>query len=411
MQLYPHQRDAVVWLTSRPRAGFFDDQGLGKTCTALVAADLVGKRILAVTPTVVVHNWAREARQWINAETAVLASGTSVVDSRSTFVSMTHGMLLNPSILEQVATFAPDVVILDEAHMLRGHAAKKARAFYEKVAPNAAYVWALTGTPQPGWPSDLWRMCSGLWPEAFPETFRQFRSRYCTLVVSEYGDGWRAVGGQNLGELTQRLQGRTLRRKKTDVLDLPPLRHEELVIGDATEVRRAMAELDNPQFEALERLIAEQRFDDALSLLLANADSLAEFRRWCGEAKAPLVADLVEQELEHTQGKQVIFCNHKSVAAELCARLTRFRPVRITGDTTAAQRQEAVDQFQHGASRVAVCQIVAGGTGVTLTASDDVIFAESRDPWRDGAGPRSDLPHRADQALPHSFRFVGRIGR
>ena len=51
--------------------------------------------------------------------------------------------------------------------------------------------------------------------------------------------------------------------------------------------------------------------------------------------------------------------------------------VTITGSQSAEQRMEAVDRFQTDpAVRVAVCNIIAGGVGITLTAGTHVIFQD-----------------------------------
>ena len=51
--------------------------------------------------------------------------------------------------------------------------------------------------------------------------------------------------------------------------------------------------------------------------------------------------------------------------------------VTITGSQTIEQRMEAVDRFQKDPTvRVAVCNIIAGGVGITLTAGTHVIFQD-----------------------------------
>ena len=311
MKLYPHQKPAVSWLVSRDRAGFFDDQGLGKTCTSLVAAGLKSERVLAITPTAVVHNWAKEARKWNDWRTSVLDNGRAGICAGSQFVSMTHGMLLNKRMVQLALDYDPEVVILDEAHQLRGETAKKAGVFYSRFAKQPV-VWCLTGTPQPGWPTDLWRMLSGLWPSEFSESFNDFRARYCQLAPSDFGDGWRPVGTRRLGELRQRVKGKFLRRLKKDVLDLPPLRHEHVVIK--AKMPQEMMALDAEERKLLKDMADPEK---AFRRLLGDAN-LASFCRRIGEVKAPIVADIIEAELEHRRDiKRVLFCHHTSVARNL----------------------------------------------------------------------------------------------
>ena len=75
--------------------------------------------------------------------------------------------------------------------------------------------------------------------------------------------------------------------------------------------------------------------------------------------------------------KVVVFAHHRDVIDPLCEALDQFGVVRIVGATPLKARQRAVDLLQgHSGIRVAVCHIVAGGTGVTLTAAQDVVFVE-----------------------------------
>jgi SWI/SNF-related matrix-associated actin-dependent regulator 1 of chromatin subfamily A len=47
--------------------------------------------------------------------------------------------------------------------------------------------------------------------------------------------------------------------------------------------------------------------------------------------------------------------------------------VKVTGDLSTKQKQESVDRFQNGEVQVIVCNIKAGGAGITLTKSSNTI--------------------------------------
>ena len=55
------------------------------------------------------------------------------------------------------------------------------------------------------------------------------------------------------------------------------------------------------------------------------------------------------------------------------------KAVTITGRESLVEKQAAVDSFQGGHSKLAICSIKAAGVGLTLTASSSVAFVEF--PW------------------------------
>ena len=381
--LYPHQRGAVNYLT-RQRAGLFDEQGLGKTTSALTALDALWRRSPAptviVAPSVVLYHWRREALEvmpWLlSHEVFVRDKIKQRIPAEAKIVITSHGLLAQADVYQDLERFAPYVVIGDETHMFRNMTAKRSRRFYA-LAKHAHYAWALTGTPMVNWPLDLWSFLHNFYPDRFPETREEFRDRYHVTAASDFGDGVRILQQKNIGELRKRMDGLFRRRQIQDVLkDLPSIRYETLVLDEARpqEVLDLEKEISPAALRAVK---AGENAEEAYAELLDHTD-LSKYRRLCGEAKAKAVSDLVKLELtDQPLAKRVIFCHHRAVASEIASRLSEFQPVVITGASTAAQRDGAVKKFQRERQvQVAVCQLDAAGTGITLTASHDVIFAE-----------------------------------
>ena len=102
-------------------------------------------------------------------------------------------------------------------------------------------------------------------------------------------------------------------------------------------------------------------------------------RREVACAKAlPLVEEIAEC-LERGDYKQtVVFAWHRdaitAVAAGLCARgITAWE---ITGETTTTRRKVLQEDFLAGYSQVLVCQIIAAGTAIDLSAASHGYFLE-----------------------------------
>lgn len=394
MQLYPHQRAGVRFLLDHRRAGLFDDQGLGKTITALVALRQIGPsfeptfrstttpRALVLAPTSVTRNWMAEAhRWWPGVRVQVIVTGADLIDDSAKLIVCPHSLLLSDRIREQLLARTWNTLIVDEAHNFRNAEAKRTKVLYAwktGLVRRAERVWLLTGTPMPNNDaSELWTHLMALAPGRVlvpntrrPMSWTEFRNRFCVLAPSPYKDGWKVVGPQNVAELRRRVHGFYLRRTKTDHLNLPPIRHGCF----ALTVDKLPPELD----DIAAQLHVDETDPDAVLAALQHHEHFARWRRLCGVAKAKPAAALLAEELrDNAYQKVVVFAHHREVLSSLYHELAGFGCVRLAGDQDATERHDAVTKFQNEPSvRVALCQIVAGGVGVTLTAAHNVVFVE-----------------------------------
>ena len=124
----------------------------------------------------------------------------------------------------------------------------------------------------------------------------------------------------------------------------------------------------------------EDEYKHAVEALQAGARAafteMAKLRHDTALAKAPHVIAHIEDALEGSEGKVVLFAHHHDVVAALAEALGA-QAVVLTGETPFPARQAAVDRFQSDpACRVFIGSITAAGVGLTLTAASHVVFAE-----------------------------------
>lgn len=371
--------------------------GAGKSITTIVAAQRAGaKRILVLAPTVVAWNWAREFSRWApELGTTLILAGSEVRKiNEAPVVITTHGLLIRGQVFDALCAQDWDLVVLDEAHYFRSAEAKRTRAFYggNGVVRRAARVWLLTGTPMPNHAAELWPMLRGLWPERCTLDYEAFREKFCVLQWSELRGDYKVVGNRNLPELKAMLEGLFLRRTKEQCLkDLPPMRWETLVLRP----ERLPEELVH-----LDESIPEGDIEATLQWLRDN-EQFSRWRRLCGLAKAESAVELLAEELENGElQKVVVFAHHLEVIAKLEEGLGAGVCVVLTGSVSAHERTARVARFQGDpAAKVAVCQINAAGTGITLTAASEVVFVET-----------SFVPADNSQAADRCHR-IGQVGR
>ena len=372
--LFPHQVEGVAFLLGRRRAILADDMGLGKTRQAIVSLRHLtpGGRRLVVCPASVKRNWAREIAVVAPDASVLIIEGSATVAPTAEWVIVNYDILgKHLHTLEQVPWAA---LVFDEAHYLKNHTSARSRAARQLTASAASAtpalaVQLLTGTPLTSRPRDLFVLLQ-LAAHPLGRSFLAFAKRYCAAEKGEYG--WKTGGASNIEELTVQLHGVMLRRTKDDVLALPPkLRTWMPVEVPAGTGSRAVKKV----FELLAGKHARPAGPRDTELrrrgkLLAF---LVEARQALAFAKTAATLDLVKGAIDQGE-KVIVFSCFDDPIAKLARELGNAAVV-LTGKTPGAMRQTLVDRFQNDDDvRVFVANIIAGGTGLNLTAATQVVF-------------------------------------
>ena len=113
-----------------------------------------------------------------------------------------------------------DLVIADEAHRIKAPGGK-ASLFFKRMRLRALHRVALTGTPMPHGPMDIYAVFRFLDIKIFGPGFAPFRQKYA--VMGGYQNK-QITAFQKLDEL-ERLMSRITFRVGAEVLDLPPATH------------------------------------------------------------------------------------------------------------------------------------------------------------------------------------------
>ena len=372
--LFPHQIEGIAFLLGRRRAILADDMGLGKTRQAIVSLRHLtpaGPR-LVVCPASVKRNWAREIAVVAPDSPVLVVEGSAPIAPTGEWVIVNYDILgRHMDALQRVPWAA---LVFDEAHYLKNHTSTRSRHARQltttagTAVPGLA-VQLLTGTPLTSRPRDLFVLLQ-LAAHPLGRSFLAFAKRYCAAEKGEYG--WKTGGASNIEELTVQLHGVMLRRTKDAVLALPP----KLRTWIPVEVPRSTgARAIKKVFELLAGKHARPAAARDVELrrrgqLLAF---LVEARQALAFAKTGATLDFVTGAIDQGQKVIVFSCFDGPIqkfAAELGA-----AAVVLTGKTPTDARQHLVDRFQHEDEvRVFVANIVAGGTGLNLTAATQVVF-------------------------------------
>ena len=340
LTLDAYQDVGADFLAARPCAYLMDTPGVGKTPQAIVAANRTGLRRVHVTaPAIAVPNWRREISAW-------------AARPDDWTVSSFHFSA------EELPT--ADIQIVDEAHFLKEPTSLRTIKLLGTPGnplQRAKRTWALSGTPMPNAPHELWT-----WLVTFGRTrlnYDAFLGRFCTFYMTDHGP--RVTGMRNRREFADIIRPISLRRTMAEVLPgMPPIRWSEITLQGPKLPEDA---------EGLLHLKSDLEIDDD--------EHLATLRRLVGEAKADPLGEYLKAEMNGSDEKLVVFAHHTSVIDILYTHLQGHGCVVLDGRVPQNKRGVRVDEFQTNASvRVALCQIDAAGTAITLTAARLLVFAE-----------------------------------
>jgi SWI/SNF-related matrix-associated actin-dependent regulator 1 of chromatin subfamily A len=372
--LFPHQIEGVAFLLGRRRAILADDMGLGKTRQAIVSLRHLtpdGPR-LVVCPASVKRNWAREI-EVVAADASVLViEGTAPASLAAEWIVINYDVLGRH--VDDLLRVPWAALVFDEAHYLKNHTSARSKLARQLTAAAAATkpslaVQLLTGTPLTSRPRDLFVLLQ-LAAHPLGRSFLAFAKRYCAAEKGEYG--WKTGGASNVEELTVQLHGVMLRRSKDDVLALPPKLRTWLPVpvpaGTGARAVKKVFELlaGKDSRPAQSRDVELRRRGKLLAFLVEARQALAL-------AKVTSTLDLVRGAVDQGE-KVIVFSCFEDPIQKLATELGSMAVV-VTGKTPAAARQPLVDRFQGDDDiRVFVANIIAGGTGLNLTAATQVVF-------------------------------------
>jgi superfamily II DNA or RNA helicase/intein/homing endonuclease len=392
MELMPFQTAGVSYMLTAGRALNACPMGLGKTpmgiaCIKYLFDHDLAKTALIVCPASLKYNWQNELMKFTGLESSVICSKDKPQRCRIAIINYDILKKFRPWIHAQMW----DILIIDEAHYIKSHKAARTK---ELAAIKSRYFFALSGTPMPNNPSELWTVLNMARPDVFPDRWR-FINDHC-YIIKDHGH-MKIVGGKNLERLSNRMRATCMYRvRKEDVLrDLPPKRRQIIEVENTLE-KKTREELD--AFDELERLKKERNelkkkcgethdVEEHRNAMEAFAEKnqacavaygkLSTARKELAVSKVPVCLEHILSVLE-SEDKLVVFVYHKESGYMMCEALNSagIKTAFMCGDTPPGERQEMRDMFQDGDLRVIIGSFGAMGTGWTLTAASVSIFTE-----------------------------------
>ena len=441
---YGYQAAGIEYvLKAGDRCIIGDDMGLGKTLQAIgVCNEIKPESVLVICPASLRLNWMSEWKRFSlqsKSQTlqAVLSSADLDLIEQSDVVFISYNIAASKKAQLLLRSRKWGVIICDEAHYLSNHKTGRSTGTLglpprvrckdedtpRDPIPAGRYLF-LTGTPVSNRPMDFWNLLRFCDPAHFGNRTK-FAQRYCGERRSPFGNGWDESGASNLEELQAIIRGTCMvRRLKDKVLSQLPSKTRKIVPLIAPS--EVIQELDalTMEFRTSEETKAKAKAKVDEARIAGNADELqqavdqlkqakaaafseaSKVRKEIGIAKVDIAILHIVDVLTQSGGKVIVGAHHTEVIKRLTSGLAKFSPVVVTGSTDPTLRQEAVNKFQgDNRHRVFIGNILAAGTGLTLTAAPHVIIVEPD--WVPANNAQfEDRAHRIGQDKPVLIEYL-----
>lgn len=391
--LWGHQREAIMYSRGKRDVILHLGMGCGKTRVAIeilkeVMLGIVSGRVLICCPKAVCDAWLRQFSLWLP-EMRVLVLDADVGTSADKEVALKKALadlsplavVINYESAWRVAAIEKqkwNILVYDEVHRLKAPSGKQSRwaSRMGQKNPEARRI-ALSGTLISQSPLDaygVYRAVESPDCQTFGQTYGAFKDRYC--VTNRHVPGM-VVRFINQEEMQRKIADTTFYRRSEDVLDLPPIMHEDLCFELGAAEKNVYRDLET-DFCALlrEKTITPQNaMVGALRLLQCCGGYITPDGEKAGVAiceGTPSKAVRFSEWLEDLEPREplVVFCRFR-------ADIESVRKALESDGRTVSElsgKMNDLAQWQAGKTDALVAQIQSGGIGIDLTRARLCVF-------------------------------------
>ena len=411
-RLYPYQAEGALFAVRAGRALIGDDMGLGKTIQAIAAAEILARhfgvtKVLVICPTSLKYQWQNEITRFSGRDKKairVINGGRAQRQkyyALDDFCKITNYEKLQPD-LDLIASWAPELVIVDEAQRVKNWNTIAARAL-SRI--DSAYAIVLTGTPLENKLEELISIVQFVDQHRLGPTWKLLHDHQVK------DEGGRVTGYTGLGKIGETLAPIMIRRRKSEVLQQLPRRTDQNLLVPMTEMQMTYHRENSEVVAKIVHRWRKTRFlSDKDQRRLTCA--LQNMRMSCNSTylldhetdhgmKADELAALLDGLLADAEAKVVVFSQwtrtHDIVIRRLEAR--RIGYVSFHGGVPSDKRPNLVERFRNDPDCRVFLSTDAGGTGLNLQHASTVVNMDL--PWNPAVlEQRIARVHRIGQKRP-----------
>jgi len=402
-----HQLTTASFLTLNRRAFCFNEQGTGKTASAIWAADFLMKqgkvrRALVICPLSIMDSaWRADLFDVAMHRTVDVAHGAAakrkkIINGGADFVVINYDGV--EIVEEDIRNGGFDLIIIDEATHYKNAQSKRWKCL-NRLVNEDTWLWMMTGTPAAQSPLDAYGIAKLVNPTGVPRFFGSFRDQVMRKITQ-----FKWMPKENATQTVYAALQPAIRYTKEECLDLPEMTYVKRAVELTRQQKKYYTELKN-------RLVMEADGEEVTAsnaaiamnkLLQISAGAVYTDDGSTLEFDIKNRYNVLREAIDESSQKVLVFVPFKHTIDILVQKLQKdkYTVEVIRGDVPAAKRTDIFKRFQEQPDpKILVIQPQSAAHGVTLTAANTVVW------W----GPTSSLEtyaqanarvHRSGQRHP-----------
>ena len=379
---FAHQRTTSAFLTLNRKAFCFNEQGTGKTASAIWAADFLMKqgkinRALVICPLSIMDSaWREDLFTFAMHRTVDIAYGSAkkraeVINSGAEFVVINYDGV--EIVSDDIANGGFDLIIVDEATHYKNAQTNRWKTLNKLISPQT-WLWMMTGTPAAQSPVDAYGLAKLVNPKAVPRFFGSFRDMVMFKVTN-----FKWTPKPDATDTVFKALQPAIRFTKEECLDLPDIVYTNREVPLTRQQEKYYKELKD-------KMVMQAAGEDITTTTAAvNMNKLLQISSGAvyTDGGETLEFDIkhrykvLREVIDESSKKVLIFVPFRHTIQLLADKLKKDKiPTDIiSGAVKATDRTRIFKEFQETDSpRVLVIQPQAAAHGVTLTAANTIVW-------------------------------------
>ena len=379
---FDHQKKTAAFFTMNQKSFCFNEQGTGKTASAIWAADFLMKqgkinRVLVICPLSIMDSaWREDLFTFAPHRSVDIAYGApkkrrAIIEQGADFVIINYDGV--EIVSDVIAKGGFDLIVVDEATHYKNAQSKRWKIL-KNLVKDDTWVWMMTGTPAAQSPLDAYGLAKMINPNSVPRFFGSFRDMVMTKATQ-----FRWTIKSHASDTVFNVLQPAIRFTKEECLDLPDMTYTKRIVELTRQQKK--------YYDILKKRMTMTVGDDEITGINA-AVMMNKLLQISAGAVYTDEGDTLEFDIKHrykvlkevideSSQKVLVFVPFKHTIDILTDKLRNDGVTTevIRGDVPVAKRTDIFKRFQTTSDpRVLVIQPQSAAHGVTLTAANTVVW-------------------------------------